>query len=278
MALAFMSSNQRPRKLWWFFGLLVFVLFALLQMPAAWIVDKFAPKSPYIQHVSGNLWQGSLIWQLPTIAQSTTRDTSQSPLTGSATWIWQPWQLVMAKIGADVEVSTGQTRLAGQVKIAQSSWQLDGVHGKIVPETLSHIADWQLPNTPIQVNELSLQRQFHQGADTSPAGFIQADGQLTWVGGEVGYPSGGKMFHLTIPALRAQFSHEQKNNQNFLHIHLLNHQDQRLGDLYLDGDNMLDVSLTQRLLETMPEYKGQAPQDTPVVSVRQPLLAGLGTR
>lgn len=39
---------------------------------------------------------------------------------------------------------------------------------------------------------------------------------------------------------------------------------------------MLDVSLTQRLLENMPEYSGQAPQDTPVVSVRQPLLSGLG--
>jgi general secretion pathway protein N len=26
----------------------------------------------------------------------------------------------------------------------------------------------------------------------------------------------------------------------------------------------------------MPEYQGQAPQDTPVISVRQPLLTGLG--
>lgn len=43
----------------------------------------------------------------------------------------------------------------------------------------------------------------------------------------------------------------------------MNNQDKRLGDLYIDGDNMLDVSLTQRLLENMPEYKGQAPQDNP---------------
>ena len=48
--------------------------------------------------------------------------------------------------------------------------------------------------------------------------------------------------------------------------------------LYEVLDNMLDVSLTQRLLESMPEYTGQAPQDTPVVSVRQPLLNGLGAR
>ena len=99
---------------------------------------------------------------------------------------------------------------------------------------------------------------------------------MTWVGGEVGYPSGGKVFYITMPALRAELSTEQKNNRDLLHINLLNNQDKRLGDLYLDSDNMLDVSLTQRLLENMPEYKGQAPQDTPVVSVRQPLLAGLG--
>jgi general secretion pathway protein N len=76
--------------------------------------------------------------------------------------------------------------------------------------------------------------------------------------------------------LRAQLCSEQKNDNHLLHVNLLNNQDKRLGDLYLDGDNMLDVSLTQRLLENMPEYQGQAPQDTPVISVRQPLLTGLG--
>ena len=155
--------------------------------------------------------------------------------------------------------------------------------GKIAPETLASVVDWKLPNTPIQVNNVSLTRQSGSSAtagnDTvkNPSGFSQADGQLTWVGGEIGYPSGGKVFYLTMPAMRAELSAEQKNNKNLLHINLLNNQDKRLGDLYIDGDNMLDVSLTQRLLESMPEYKGKAPQDTPVVSVRQPLLNGLGT-
>ena len=35
------SSPKRPRKLWWLVGLVVFALFAVLQMPAAWIVEKF---------------------------------------------------------------------------------------------------------------------------------------------------------------------------------------------------------------------------------------------
>lgn len=262
------SSNKRPRKLWWLVGLIVFALFVLLQMPVAWVLEKYAPESPYVQHVSGNLWQGSAIWQSPTTF------TDKPPLTGSVSWTWQPWHLVVGKIGADIDISTGQSRLDGQLKISRSSWQVTDMSGKIAPETLANVVDWQLPNTPIQVNAVALKRQ--SKSDNQPAGFSDAEGQLTWVGGEVGYPSGDKTFYITMPAMRAQLSAEQKNNSGLLHANLLDNQDKRLGDLYIDGDNMLDVSLTQRLLENMAEYKGQAPQDTPVVSVRQPLLAGLG--
>ena len=269
-------SHKRPRKLWWLIGFVLFALFAVLQMPAAWLLQKYAPNTPYVQHVSGNVWQGSAIWQIP---------ISSTPLTGMAEWSWQPWQLLTGKLGADVNINSDQTRLNGQVKVRLNSWQVDDMSGKIAPETLASLVDWQLPNTPIQVNGVSLKRQSSDNASSESAenesaknvaGFSEADGQLTWVGGEVGYPSGGKVFYITMPALRAELSTEQKNNKNLLHINLLNNQDKRLGDLYIDGDNMLDVSLTQRLLENMPEYKGQAPQDTPVVSVRQPLLAGLG--
>ena len=272
------SSHKRPRKLWWLFGFVLFALFAVLQMPAAWLLEKYAPDTPYVQHVSGNLWQGSAIWQLP---------VSATPLTGAAEWSWQPWHLLLGKLGAEVDISSEQTRLNGQVKVGTSSWQVQNMSGKIAPETLASVVDWQLPNTPIQVNNVSLKRQSAANAAASNssensgknvAGFSEASGQLTWVGGEVGYPSGGKVFYITMPALRAELSAEQKNNKNLLHINLVNNQDKRLGDLYIDGDNMLDVSLTQRLLENMPEYKGQAPQDTPVVSVRQPLLDGLGAR
>ena len=273
------SSHKRPRrKLWWLVGLVLFALFAVLQMPAAWLLEKYAPETPYVQHVSGNVWQGAAIWQIP---------LSAAPLIGAAEWSWQPWHLLLGKFGAEVDILSEQTRLNGQVKIGANSWEIKDMSGKIAPETLTRVVDWQLPNTPIQVNNISLKRQ--SGSDTADngstnessknlSGFSQAAGQLTWVGGELGYPSGGKVFYITIPALRAELSAEQKNNKNLLHINLVNNQDKRLGDLYLDDDNMLDVSLTQRLLESMPEYKGQAPQDTPVVSVRQPLLNGLGAR
>lgn len=264
------SSNKYPRKRWWLIGGILFVLFAVIQMPAAWLVKRYAADSTYIQHVSGSLWHGAMIWQLP---------LTDTTLMGAADWSWQPWQLLLGKIGANVEVSTGQTRLDGQVKVGRQSWQVNDMSGKIAPETLASVVKWQLPNTPIQVNNVSLQRQsgteISTDKENSATGFTDADGQLTWVGGDMGYPSGGKTFYLTVPPMRAQLSTEQKTNKSVLHVNLLNNQDKRLGDLYLDGDNMLDVSLTQRLLESMPEYKGQAPQDTPVVSVRQPLLSGM---
>lgn len=265
------SSQKYPRKLWWLVGLTLFALFALLQMPAAWMIEKYAPNSPYVQHVSGNLWQGSTVWQLP---------QSATPLTGTADWSWQPWYLLLGKVGAEVDIRSGQTQLEGQVKLGRHSWQVDDMDGTIAPETLTSVVDWQLPNTPIRVNGVSLTRNSSANKPTTDKtmGFSHAEGQLTWVGGEVGYPSGNKVFYITIPAVRGQLSQEQKNNKNVLHINLLNNQDKRLGDLYIDHENMIDVSLTQRLLENMPEYKGKAPQDTEVISVRQPLLTSLGAR
>ena len=265
------SSQKYPRKLWWLVGLTLFALFALLQMPAAWMIEKYAPNSPYVQHVSGNLWQGSTVWQLP---------QSATPLTGTADWSWQPWYLLLGKVGAEVDIRSGQTQLEGQVKLGRHSWQVDDMDGTIAPETLTSVVDWQLPNTPIRVNGVSLTRNSSANKPTTDKtmGFSHAEGQLTWVGGEVGYPSGNKVFYITIPAVRGQLSQEQKNNKNVLHINLLNNQDKRLGDLYIDHENMIDVSLTQRLLQSMPEYKGKAPQDTEVISVRQPLLTSLGAR
>lgn len=253
------SWHQRPRKLWWLVGAVLFAACVLLQMPAAWVVQKYAPNSPYLQQVSGNLWQGSASWQLP---------QAKSALTGTLDWTWQPWKLFLGQLGAEMTVSSGTTKLKGDVSLKRDGWAIDDFKGKIQPDTLAQIVPWQLPEAPIQVNAVSLDNDKMNG-------FVKADGQLTWVGGEFGYPSGGKVYRLTLPPMRADLSSEQKNNKYLLHASLLDNKDKRLGDLYLDADNMLDVNLTQRLLENMPDYKGQAPQDTPVVSVRQPLLSGL---
>ncbi|MDO5768506.1 MAG: type II secretion system protein N [Psychrobacter sp.] len=253
------SWHKRPRKLWWLIGAIVFAVCVLVQMPAAWVLQKYAPNSPYLQQVSGNLWQGSANLQLP---------LAKSALTGAVDWTWQPWKLFLGKMGAEVTLRSGQTTLKGEFDLKRKGWSISKMKGKIQPETLALIVDWQLPKAPIQVNSVSLTRQ-------DGSGFVEADGQLTWVGGEFGYPNNGKTYQLTLPPMRADLTSEQKGDKHLLHASLLDNKDKRLGDLYLDADNMLDVNLTQRLLENMPDYKGQAPQDTPVVSVRQPLLSGL---
>lgn len=260
------AKSLRPKKTWWLVGVVLIMLFLLLQMPAVWVVKKMAPNSPYIQHVSGNLWQGAAIWQLPLTA---------SPLSGSATWSWQPWQLFLGKLGAAMTIESGQSLLTGDVSLGKNSWQIKAFNGKITPETLADVVDWQLPKSPLQVNQVMIRHQSAKG--DRAGGFTKADGNLSWAGGEMGYPSGGRTFQLSLPMVYANLSAEQKDNRPVLQFSLVNQQDKRLGELTLDNDNMVDVNLTQRLLETMPDYKGQAPKDTPVVSIRQPLRSSLGS-
>ena len=50
--------------------------------------------------------------------------------------------------------------------------------------------------------------------------------------------------------------------------------DQKMLNLALDHQLMLDVQLTQRLLMNVPSYQGKAGLDTYVLSSRQPLIKG----
>lgn len=256
-------TERKPRKLWWLVGVMVFAFFVLVQMPAAWIVHKYAPQQTYLQYVSGSLWQGSAVWQLP--VRNTA--TAVPPLSGTVQWQWQPWRLLLGKFGADIRVQSAQTRLSGQLHMGSRSWSVYELSGKISPETMTAIAPWQFPDTSIVLNQVTLQRTQH--------GFIDADGQLSWSGGQLGYPSAGKTYRINLPAMHGQLSSEKKGDTQRLHLSLLDSQDKRLGEFYVDEQNMLDVALTQRLLQYMPEYKGQAPQDTAVVTIRQPLSSGL---
>ena len=57
-------NSLRPTKLWWLVGLVLLCLSLLIQLPAAWLLQKFSPNNPYLQQVSGNLWQGQANWQI----------------------------------------------------------------------------------------------------------------------------------------------------------------------------------------------------------------------
>lgn len=263
-------NSLRPTKLWWLVGIVLFCLSLVIQLPAQWLVQKFAPNNPYLQQISGNLWQGQANWQL--------NARPNSPLAGSIDWRWQPWHVLTGKLGMAVDIRSGKTDLQGVVKLTKTSWQVDDFNGKISPDTLAQLVSWQLPDAPITIKQLSI--------DKNKQGYQDAKGSMSWAGGNLGYPTGGKTYLIKLPTMQGNLTADKATGQpatantsnptaagKSLHLALATPQGERLGDFYIDQDNMIDVSLTQRLLKNMPEYKGKGADDSVVVSIRQPLTS-----
>lgn len=251
---------SRPSKFWWLLALVLLCLFLLVQLPASWLVQKFLPNNPYLQQVSGNLWEGQSSWQVFEPSKP------NQALSGTLNWHWKPIYLLSGKVAMSVEIRSGQTLLNGLAKVGKNSWQINDFKGKISKDTLSKFGSWQLPDTPILVESLSLSQDNGVFSDVA--------GQLSWLGGNMGYPSGGRVFQINLPKMQGVLSKEKTSGQapSRLHLALTTMEGQRLGDLYVDNDKMLDVALTQRLLKNMPDYTGQGADDSVVVSLRQPLL------
>ncbi len=251
------NTNKRPSKMWGLLAFIILMVCLLVQLPISWITQRVMPNNPYIQWVSGNIWHGSATWQLPPTGQG-------KMLNGDASWQWKPLKLFTGKFSADVEISTGKTKLNGEMNIGLQSAQLQKLSGRVHQETLASIVNWQLPDAPMQVNNIGIKVD-------KTTGFDEATGQMTWVGGQLGYPYSGVIRQVNLPALKIDLSTEKKAENKVLHAHIVNQEDKTLGDLYLDKEGMLDISLTQRLLENAPSYQGSAPQDSPVISLRQPI-------
>lgn len=187
-------------------------------------------------------------------------------VSGTLNWRWQPVYLLTGKMAMTVEIRSGQTLLKGLSKFGKDSWQVQDFNGKISKDMLSRFGSWQLPDTPILLNNLSLSNVSGQ--------FVDVAGKFSWVGGNMAYPSGGRSFQINLPKMQGVLSKEKSSGQapSRLHLALTTMDGQRLGDFYVDNDKMLDVVLTQRLLKNMPDYRGQGADDSVVVSLRQPLF------
>ena len=251
-----MSTSPTTKQLgkrWWFLAAFFLLVFTVLQLPAAWIMARFAPNNPYIDHVTGNIWAGQADWH----AQN---------MQGVLSWQLKPWELLLLRVSADVELNIADTQLSGQVAIGRQFWQIKQFSGQVSAGTLRSVLPWQWPDSPIQVSELGM--VFDQ-----KTGFDQVAGQLNWGGGALGYPFEGRTQRATMPPLVGQLA----LNRERLHLALTDSGKARMGDLYLSADQMLDVQLTQRLLQNVVGYRGQAGLDTAVVTTRQPLssLRGL---
>ena len=241
-------ANKRKAKIWFVVFISLVALFILLQLPAAWLINKFAPNLRTLQNVSGNIWHGQADWHV-------------NGVQGTVSWSTRPWEIIRLRIASNVVIHSGQTQLQGIVGYSITKRiHLNHVEGKVSSDTLSQFLPWTWPSTTM--NAQDIQVVFKRGQ-----GFEHAEGQVTWAGGSLMYPIAQRQERIDVPPLVTDLSADK----NKLKALVKNSQQQRMADIVFGEDGMLDVQITQRFLLHSPSYKGQAGLDTAVISTRQPL-------
>lgn len=244
-------SNKAKQIRWFIFALLTFFIFVVLQVPAAWLISKFYKNNQMLHNVSGNIWQGQA-------------DFRSGKLTGNVAWKTRPLDLILLRLGADIQLHSGNTQLDGVVGYGfAKTISVKALNGQIAPETLKAMADWQWPSNAIQIKDLNFKYQPQNG-------FQNTEGQLQWAGGELIYTFAQRQDRMSIPALQGKAS----DDNGKLSLDVRDARDQKMINIQLDPSLMLDVQLTQRLLLNIASYDGKASLDTYVMSSRQPLLRG----
>jgi general secretion pathway protein N len=243
------ATNKKFR--WWIFAILSFVFFVLLQVPASWLVAKFYTSNQNLYNVSGNIWQGQADWQ-------------QRDLQGTVAWKIRPWELLRLRTAAHIKIHSGQTQLDGVMAYSLGkTLYIQNLNGTIAPETLAAFAAGQWPQQAIQVKDIDLKYKKTEG-------FKYADGQLHWLGGEMRYRFGERQELIQIPNLQAKLVNEQQK----MIVDVRDNREQKMLNIVLDPNLMMDIQITQRMLMNAPSYQGQAALDSYVLSTRQPLLQG----
>ncbi len=245
-----MKKKSKQWK-WWFFALIAFLIFIILQIPATWLISKFSKNNQTVHNVSGNIWQGQADWH-------------RGALRGTIHWKTRPLDLLLLRFAADVDIHSGNTQLAGIMAYGFGKKVIvRNMNGQVAPETLKQIVNWQWPVNSIQLKDIQFNYKKEQG-------FAAVDGQLHWGGGALVYTIGDRQDRMNMPSLSGQLT--DHNGQ--LQIDIRDQRNQKMANLLLDANMMLDVQLTQRLLLNVPSYDGKAGLDTFVISSRQPLLQG----
>lgn len=236
---------------WWGIAVIALLVFILLQVPASWLISKFYKNNQVLKNVSGNIWQGQADWQ-------------KSNLRGSVTWKTRPMDLILLRLGADVDIHSGQTQVKGVLGYGLGKKiTVKNMQGQLAPETLKNIVPWQWPSNNIQFVDVAF--RFHP-----EQGFSQADGQLQWGGGTLIYTFAQRQEGMEIPSLQGKI----QDDAGKLKLDINDQRSQKMANLSLEPSLMLDVQLTQRFLLNVSSYNGKAGLDTFVISSRQPLFNG----
>ncbi|EPF69905.1 general secretion pathway protein N [Acinetobacter rudis CIP 110305] len=244
--------KKKPKNMkWWVIAVISFLVFVLLQVPASWLISKFYKDNQVLQNVSGNIWQGQADWR-------------KGEIRGSIVWKTRPLDLFLLRSAANVEINSGKTQLKAIMGYGiNKKIIVKDLNGQISPETLKTLVNWQWPANPIQLK--NVQFDFKKNL-----GFSSADGELQWAGGELIYTFADRQDRMNMPSLNGQL----QDVDGKLQLNIQDQRKQKMANIMLDPNMMLDVQLTQRLLMNVPSYDGKAGLDTFVVSTRKPLMQG----
>ena len=248
---SYRMNIKSKQMAWWGFAVFAFLIFVLLQVPASWLMAKFYKNNQMLKNVSGNVWKGQADWQ-------------KGNLRGTVLWKTRPLDLILLRLGADIELHSGETQMQGVVGYGLGKTiTIKNMTGQLAAETLKNIAQWQWPSNNIQLKDVQFKFQPEKG-------FSNVIGQMQWGGGALIYTFAQRQDRMDIPSLLGNMKDE--NGQ--LQLDIQDQRNQKIANLSLDQSLMLDVQLTQRLLQNSSSYTGKAGLDTYVISSRQPLLSG----
>jgi len=108
-----------------FAGVLLYLIFLIAQMPAAWLIARIPEDSPvHLLQASGGPMRGEVarvVWQV---------DAERIDL-GALAWRWLPGELLGGRIGFRFELGRESNSLGGIVLLEQNGWTLKNLQGPI---------------------------------------------------------------------------------------------------------------------------------------------------
>lgn len=246
------TTNQEDQETkaynWVLLASVLLVLALIVQMPAR-IVANFLPKDARAMFGAwgGTVWAGQVNGQY-------------QGQQGQFRWSMQPLSLFALKLSFKVEFLTGSSQIPADLVVSMGGIRFKTDHGKLSPTDVQPLlTGWQLPNTPILINGLDVQKSGQNWQGTQ--------GLLTWQAGATDYVLNGQRQHLNLPPVALKLNGQQQSL-------IMSLQDEQqtvnLATFTITGA-MVESRLTQRLLSYAPNYRGVAEPDAVVVTASQPL-------
>lgn len=115
-------------------GVLLYLVFLLVQMPLAWLLGRLPDNLPVqFGQASGTLWHGAvddLVWRV---------DADRIRL-GRLSWQWLPAELLHGRLGLKFELAQAPHRLGGSLSLGQNNVRLRNVQGQVDAALLGFVS------------------------------------------------------------------------------------------------------------------------------------------